>query len=1147
MRMSRRISIVRLRSLCACVVAGLLTCLGLAQPLPLRGADISSLPEDEFYGAAYKSSAGVPTDLVSLIKARGGNLVRIRLWNSPTLDSNGNADPVGQHFCDIAHTIALAKRAKAAGLKVLLDFHYSDYWADPGHQNKPAAWSSLSLADLEKAIYTFTKVSVQQMVEAGVSPDYVATGNEISNGFLWPTGQLGGGDNSWAQFSALLKQAIQGVRDAAPNAKVMIHIDRGGDNAGAQNFYDNLAANGVSFDIIGLSYYPWWQGKLSALKDNLTKLEARYGKPILVTETGYPATLVKVPNSSGVFLDGTNLVPGMPPSPEGQTSFIRSAVDIVRKVPNGHGLGLIWWEPAWVSTKTYHTGWDFLDLFDPNSVERPGLTELLTQPGPSTVRNAQVYDDVFYQIMPIAWRNADGQNGTYKVRFGDFDGMTASLDYLQSLGATAIWMTPIFPSDAYHGYQHGDGSKLNPWFGTQNQWMTFVRAAHAKGIKVFIDLVAYGISTKTPWFQNSYQNPTSVFTPYIDYLDPQNKTYGGYSYPTWDGNTIGFAYWNLESTGAQNLVNSWCQKWLDPLGNRSLDAGVDGFRLDSVWPNGNYGPGYTTQNFWIRWKSAIAAVNPKAFVFAEQGDWGIGDNTIPPMDGAFTIPLMFGVRGGLNAGDAGSIYAIAAQTWALSPPRTGKAFLGILGNHDNDRLTSVLGSVGGKLRLAADIQLTLPFPPCIYFGDELGMLGFKSNAFNSDANDIPNREPFKWNAVDSAPMSEYYKLNSGAYTARYSHNNDGRSVQEQTGVAGTPLETYRELIRLRKQEPALRGGIYEPLLTDTSNVYAYVRRVGTDCIIVANNLASTPKVVSINLSSYQVLATTTPPIDLVSGAVLPAITAANQGGYRLSLSGYQSAMLKVALGRVDQPTQIDGWLPASDNLKFKQLALQTQPTTYVGAVGALDRLVGRIDPDGLYLGITGNIPTTADSSLVVLIDDGKPGQNVLKTTGLVSPPPGIEGLNGLKLDAGFTPSRAIFVNSLNGNYYVDALVLPASSAASKTYLGQGTTNWGTDALSFGSNTMGALVSLNNTNTAGVTTTSAAGAANPRTGLEMKLPYALLGSSSTVASFKVAAFLVRSGGIVTNQWLPAATGSLKDLGSAPDMTKIPGNQFAVLTR
>ena len=1129
------------------IVASLVAGICLGQRLPLRGADISSLLEDEYYGATFKTNANLKDDLVSLIKLRGGNLVRLRLWNNPTKDAIGNADPAGENFCDLTHTITLANRAKAAGLKVLLDFHYSDWWADPGHQNKPAKWDGLSLTDLQSAIYTYTKTSVQAMVTAGATPDYVQTGNEITNGFLWPTGQLNGGDNSWPQFSGLLKQAIQGVRDAAPTAQIMIHSDRGGDTSGAQSFYDNLAANGVTFDIIGLSYYPFWHGTLDQLRANMANLESRFHKPILVTETGYPATLLTAPNSSGVFLDGTGLVPGMPPTAEGQQSFIRAAVDVVRKVPNSHGLGLIWWEPGWVSTSTYHTNWDFLDLFDASSKERPGFTELLSQPGPSTARTGLVYQDIFYQFMPIAWRNAGGKNGTHNVRFGDFDGMTASLGYLQNLGITAVWMTPIFPSNAYHGYQHGDGSQLNPWFGDQTKWVNFVNAAHAKGIKVFIDLVAYGVSTQSTWFQDSFQKPASIYTNWIDYLDTQNKTYGGYNYPTWDGDTIGFAFWNLNDTGPQNLVITWCKKWLDPKGDKSLVGGVDGFRLDSVWPNGNYGPGYTTANFWTNWKAAIRQVNPKAFVFAEQGAWDLGVNTIPPMDGAFTIPLMFGLRSGLNSSASSDLYTVASSTYAFRPPADGRAFLGITGNHDNDRLATVLGNNGDKNKLAARIQFSLPYPPVIYYGDELGMLGQKSNAFNSDANDIPNREPFKWNAVEGVPMSEYSKLNAGAYAGRYSKDNDGRSVQEQTRVSGSLLETYRELARLRKQELALRFGSYEALATNNASIYAYDRRIGPDSIIVLTNLSPGSQTFTVNLANYVPYASTLPPIDLVSGAVFPAITAFNRFDYSVTLGGYGCAMLKVALSRVNQPTTIDGWLPVSDNSKSKLLAVQNRPTTYADNVGELDKLVGRMDGDGVYLGIGGNIPTTGDSSLVVLIDTGNPGQNTLNFGALTSPPPGVEGLTGMKLDAGFSPSRVIFVNSLGASYYVDGFALSSTAGASKTYLGQGPLNYGIENLINGNTHLNVRVSVNNSNIAGINTTTVTGASLVNSGVEMKIPYGFLGVPSTATAVKVAAFLVKSGGIVTNQWLPAATGKTTDLGKAPNMTLVSGNQFAALSR
>lgn len=234
-------------------------------------------------------------------------------------------------------------------------------------------------------------------------------------------------------------------------------------------------------------------------------------------------------------------------------------------------------------------------------------------------------DEVFYQFMPIAWRNSGPNGGPANARFGDFNGMTASLDYLQGLGVTSVWMNPIFPSPAYHGYHYGPADRVNPWFGTEADFLNFIAQAKLHGMKVYIDLVCYGISTNSTYFQSAYNNPSSPYDGWLAFTNSQNTQYTGSSYTTWNGTTVGFIDWDLRNAGAKQLVIDWCKKWLDPHGDGTLRDGLAGYRLDHVLVNGDQQPaglGYTMSNFWTPWKAALKAVNPNAFTFVEQADWG---------------------------------------------------------------------------------------------------------------------------------------------------------------------------------------------------------------------------------------------------------------------------------------------------------------------------------------------------------------------------------------------------------------------------------------------------------------------------------------------------------------------------------------------
>jgi len=242
----------------------------------MLGADISFLPQLEDRGIHF-SDKGVQKDVLHILKDHGFNYIRLRIFNDPAADSGYSP---GKGFCDLAHTMAMAKRIKAAGMKFLLDFHYSDYWADPGKQYKPAAWRDQDFATLQQSVYAFTKNVLEQLKAQGTPPDMVQVGNEINHGMLWPTGRISHPDS----LAQLLYAGIAAVRAASPRSAVMLHIALGGQNDESRFFIDNMQARGVPFDVIGLSYYPKWHGTLTDLKYNAADLAGRYGKDIILVE-----------------------------------------------------------------------------------------------------------------------------------------------------------------------------------------------------------------------------------------------------------------------------------------------------------------------------------------------------------------------------------------------------------------------------------------------------------------------------------------------------------------------------------------------------------------------------------------------------------------------------------------------------------------------------------------------------------------------------------------------------------------------------------------------------------------------------------------------------------------------------------------------
>ncbi len=295
-----------------------------ASPYFIAGADVSFLRDQESKGVRYKDQGQVEPGL-EILHRHGYNWVRLRIMNEPTPLPN-----------TLAYTLAEAKAAKAMGFRLLLDFHYSDNWADPSHQKTPAAWAHLSHEQLVKAVFDYSHNVITAFREQGTMPDMVQIGNEITDGMLWPDGQL---PDRWPQFAELVTAGVRGVESARgdlPRPAIMIHIDQGGNEETTKWFFDNLILNYVPFDVIGQSYYPWWQGSLKDLKNNLAFMAKRYKKPILVVETAYDW------REGEVYKVGK---PPFPETPEGQAEFLAAVVKVVKETPDGLGKGVFWWEP----------------------------------------------------------------------------------------------------------------------------------------------------------------------------------------------------------------------------------------------------------------------------------------------------------------------------------------------------------------------------------------------------------------------------------------------------------------------------------------------------------------------------------------------------------------------------------------------------------------------------------------------------------------------------------------------------------------------------------------------------------------------------------------------------------------------------------
>jgi len=321
----------------------------------ISGVDLSFTPQIEALGGRFTVN-GINKESLDIFRENGANYIRLRIWHTPA-----------DGYCSLESTIAFAKRAKAKGYKFLLDFHYSDWWADPAKQNKPAAWANFPFENLKDSIYAYSKFVITTLKYNGVMPDMVQPGNEITNGMLWPDGK-NDSPEGWNRFLDLLQKGIQGIKDGAGSfpVKIMLHIDTGADYNKSVLWLNNIIDKSILFDVIGLTYYPWWQGTLEALRFNINALAARYDKDIIIVETAYPWTLSWKDNWNNTVGPDSPLLAGYPASVQGQIDFMNSLKNIIRNTSGSKGIGFFYWAPDWISLNNSGSAWENLTFFDFN-------------------------------------------------------------------------------------------------------------------------------------------------------------------------------------------------------------------------------------------------------------------------------------------------------------------------------------------------------------------------------------------------------------------------------------------------------------------------------------------------------------------------------------------------------------------------------------------------------------------------------------------------------------------------------------------------------------------------------------------------------------------------------------------------------------
>ena len=331
----------------------------------IKGADISSIISLEDSGVKFYDFNGDECDIFNILNSSGVNYIRVRIWHNP-YDSNGNGYGGGNN--DLAKAIEIGKRATDNNMKLLVDFHYSDFWADPAKQKAPKAWADMDITSKSTALYDYTYESLKSMLKEGINIGMVQIGNETTSGIC--------GENNWENMSTLFNSGIKAVRDISKenNTEILtaIHFTNPEKDGHYEWLAKQLDTYNVEYDVFASSYYPYWHGTLDNLKTQLNNISTTYNKKVLVAETSYAYTLNNGDSHHNTIGDVSSLVSGYDATVEGQSTYLRDLKETVKSIGDS-ALGVFYWEPAWLpvsdksSWETHGSGWaaSYAKEYDP--------------------------------------------------------------------------------------------------------------------------------------------------------------------------------------------------------------------------------------------------------------------------------------------------------------------------------------------------------------------------------------------------------------------------------------------------------------------------------------------------------------------------------------------------------------------------------------------------------------------------------------------------------------------------------------------------------------------------------------------------------------------------------------------------------------
>jgi alpha-amylase len=455
--------------------------------------------------------------------------------------------------------------------------------------------------------------------------------------------------------------------------------------------------------------------------------------------------------------------------------------------------------------------------------------------------------EVIYHVFQRSFFDSNGDGD------GDLKGMQMKLDYLQELGVTSILLTPLYQSEFYHNYFATDFEKIDPEYGTMEEYVSLVKEIHRRGMKIYQDVEMQYVTHEHPWFTNSLNNPTSEYSRYIYYDDSLNqKPFFFYNIPeftTYNNLKQKIAVVNMNNPEVRKYTFDVLNFWIDPNKDGKFDDGVDGFRFDHMMddldnfkklPN-------LFKNFWTPVVLDLKKTNPAITIIAEQANWfSLGREYFKnaEVDRVFAFYLSWAIE------QFNKVELTKAADSVLTKNPAGKDQIVFIENHDTRRIASVPGMNREKLKVTAALNLLIGGVPLIYYGQELGMQG-KQMKGTTDGNDIPIREAFEWTAdAKGEGMALWYKNTGPWWDSTYVKANDGISLEEEKNDPQSLWSYYKKIIKLRKSSAALSQGKYQLVENSNDQVFSFLRYTESEKVLVVMNLSPTTQTAEVKTGSF---------------------------------------------------------------------------------------------------------------------------------------------------------------------------------------------------------------------------------------------------------------------------------------------------------